>query len=189
MSEYGYLMHYGVKGMQWGVRNYQNPDGTLTDAGKRRYYNSDGSLTKKGIKEIPNPGYSKQQQYRDRSIYGEKGVRRINAQMNKGNMISGARSLEAKRVERRETAQKTIKKVVKIGVPIAATAIAVVGSLYVKSPQFRSTVNSGFSKANKAMNKVKNKVVKTELNENGKIYKKFGPFKKQVSFNSFKKKH
>lgn len=32
-----YLMHYGIKGQKWGVRRYQNPDGTLTDAGKKRY--------------------------------------------------------------------------------------------------------------------------------------------------------
>lgn len=31
------LYHYGVKGMKWGVRRYQNPDGSLTSAGKSRY--------------------------------------------------------------------------------------------------------------------------------------------------------
>lgn len=31
------LCHYGIKGQRWGVRRYQNPDGTLTSAGKKRY--------------------------------------------------------------------------------------------------------------------------------------------------------
>lgn len=31
------LYHWGVKGMKWGVRRYQNKDGTLTNAGQRRY--------------------------------------------------------------------------------------------------------------------------------------------------------
>ena len=30
------LYHHGVKGMKWGVRRYQNEDGTLTAAGKKR---------------------------------------------------------------------------------------------------------------------------------------------------------
>lgn len=31
------LYHWGIKGMKWGVRRYQNKDGSLTDAGKKRY--------------------------------------------------------------------------------------------------------------------------------------------------------
>lgn len=44
MNLYGYeiqrdsdLMHHGIKGQHWGVRRYQNEDGTLTSAGARRY--------------------------------------------------------------------------------------------------------------------------------------------------------
>lgn len=34
-----YLEHYGVLGMKWGVRRYQNLDGTLTPAGKKKLEN------------------------------------------------------------------------------------------------------------------------------------------------------
>lgn len=32
-----YIQHYGIMGMKWGVRRYQNEDGTLTPEGMRRY--------------------------------------------------------------------------------------------------------------------------------------------------------
>lgn len=44
-SKFSELYHHGIKGQKWGIRKYQNEDGTLTDAGKVRY-NSDGSKKK-----------------------------------------------------------------------------------------------------------------------------------------------
>lgn len=38
-----YLAHHGIIGMKWGVRRYQNKDGTLTNAGKKRYSPDDGA--------------------------------------------------------------------------------------------------------------------------------------------------
>lgn len=34
------LSHHGILGQKWGVRRYQNEDGSLTDAGKKRYSES-----------------------------------------------------------------------------------------------------------------------------------------------------
>lgn len=39
------LCHWGIKGMKWGVRRYQNKDGTLTAAGRSRYVGSNAEGT------------------------------------------------------------------------------------------------------------------------------------------------
>lgn len=58
MESSTHIKHSGVFGMHWGVRRYQNEDGSLTDLGrehygigKRKYQNPDGTLTEAGIKK------------------------------------------------------------------------------------------------------------------------------------------
>ena len=53
MSNYNYntLCHHGIKGQKWGIRRFQNEDGTLTAAGRKRYdVAPSGEMTEKGKK-------------------------------------------------------------------------------------------------------------------------------------------
>ena len=45
------LQHHGIKGMKWGVRRYQNNDGSLTPAGKKRYLSVDYESALKRVKK------------------------------------------------------------------------------------------------------------------------------------------
>ena len=48
------IKHAGIKGMRWGIRRWQNKDGSLTPAGKKRYGDYDpGENKKKGKEETP----------------------------------------------------------------------------------------------------------------------------------------
>ncbi|MBQ4217408.1 MAG: hypothetical protein II667_04820 [Clostridiales bacterium] len=66
------LKHHGILGQKWGVRRFQNEDGSLKSAGKKRY----------------NPSEN------DKLIYGEKGVQRIANRVSKGDSIEKAKAKE-----------------------------------------------------------------------------------------------
>lgn len=46
-----YLAHHGIKGQKWGIRRYQNSDGTLTEEGKKRYSVGEGRKFKESSNE------------------------------------------------------------------------------------------------------------------------------------------
>lgn len=62
-----FLMHHGIKGQKWGVRRFQNKDGSLTDEGRERYrYEMAGTRFKRNIAEKFTG------QRKDRSYYKRK---------------------------------------------------------------------------------------------------------------------
>ena len=65
------LCHYGVLGMRWGVRRYQNEDGSYTNAGKRRK------------KETPHEDYTRAH---DKKKVTEMSDRELQLRLNRLNM-------------------------------------------------------------------------------------------------------
>lgn len=57
-----YLVHYGILGQKWGIRRYQNKDGTLTAAGKKRAQKDANRLNEKMAKQLDSTmGYYRSQ--------------------------------------------------------------------------------------------------------------------------------
>lgn len=64
------LYHWGIKGMKWGVRRYQNKDGTQTAAGKK-HYNGDGNAGE----EAEQVEYAPKRTGKDASAYTDEELR------------------------------------------------------------------------------------------------------------------
>ena len=106
------LYHHGVKGQKWGVRRFQNRDGTSTSAGKKRRADN----------------YSDEQRKRDSRVYSKGASKRINKRMLNGESVSGARSAEADRISRYRKAAGTAGTVGKvIGTVAGVSAGLIVG--------------------------------------------------------------
>ena len=55
------LYHFGVKGQKWGIRRYQNPDGTRTAAGRKRYAKQLSKEFNKASKQYERMDYRRTQ--------------------------------------------------------------------------------------------------------------------------------
>lgn len=109
------LYHFGIKGMKWGVRRFQNPDGSLTPAGKARYgssYNTIGEVrdarrSERRMSKALRTGNTRN--LTDAEL--EKVSRRINAELNYKRMLeqlNPKRQSRAKRVVA-EIAENAVK--------------------------------------------------------------------------------
>lgn len=52
MKKNDYLAHHGIKGQKWGIRRYQNPDGTRTPEGIERYKLDSYKMHKRSLAPI-----------------------------------------------------------------------------------------------------------------------------------------
>lgn len=65
----GYLEHHGIPGMRWGVRRYQNADGSLTTAGKLRAAKAD---RKARDRKIQDEAWKKEEEIESKYKRGQK---------------------------------------------------------------------------------------------------------------------
>ncbi|GHU55274.1 hypothetical protein FACS1894132_11140 [Clostridia bacterium] len=66
------LTHHGILGMKWGVRRFQNKDGSLTNAGKKRYIGKDIKYLQKQYGKVE-----------DALTYGKHSNKKINSKIEK----------------------------------------------------------------------------------------------------------
>lgn len=111
MNLYGYeiqrdsdLMHHGIKGQKWGIRRYQNEDGSLTNRGKSRYGHG-----KEVAKEHTKLYYDKLESSQKKSKAYQKAIKESERLKNKYDLDNeNDHSLDSKleRTEREWAAQK-----------------------------------------------------------------------------------
>lgn len=109
-----YLAHHGVKGMHWGVRRYQNADGSLTSAGKNKFEKTKAKYNKKAT---INGGLSKSvTNSQTRKLYENKAKRY--------SKIASAKTLDEQREAiRKDRNQRIFDKTIKIAAGLAVDQV------------------------------------------------------------------
>lgn len=112
------LAHWGIKGMQWGVRRFQRKDGSLTPEGKKRYDNDSEGEERDLIAEkkarVLNT-HSAEVLYKNKDLFDDKELMnaylRLNTEKNIKGLIPDKVSKGQKFIDSYTKSSKNIKSV------------------------------------------------------------------------------
>lgn len=123
------LMHYGIKGQKWGLRRFQEENGSYTEAGKKRYGKSSG--TTGGLKKRNTKGTVKRSRRdwkpEDAENLSDEELNKRNSRMQREQQYRDATTPKWKK-EVKQTAKDWTKEAVKrifIGTAVTLAVVAV----------------------------------------------------------------
>lgn len=159
------LYHHGVKGQKWGLRKYQNEDGSLTAAGREHYgygqaranmqsakakYKADQKAYSKAFNRATGAGQYIRGLTKKGKAENERRYAELVKTANKASKSEAAykqAKQEYKNSDEYKARQEKIKKAVKVGAAVAATAVAAYGayklSQAVKDKAYQTSYNKG----------------------------------------------
>lgn len=131
-----FLAHYGILGQRWGIRRFQNPDGTLTEAGKKRYLNQNGELNEEGKRHFgtTTEAYdvkTPEEAYRRRAEFTDEELKKILDRFSK------EAQLDALSKKYRTNGKVKVDKMLAIGGAISGSLVA-----FSKTPLGKEMINS-----------------------------------------------
>lgn len=103
------LYHYGIKGQKWGVRRYQNEDGTLTEEGKA-HYSTSSSDTKQNNKQKSKQKNSSSKESNNQNKTSSKETDSVNSRTLAGKKIEDLTDKELQAVIVRRNNEKRLRE-------------------------------------------------------------------------------